>query len=58
MIQNRIFNWIKPLWFLECDGDFFRFFRDDQQIEQINQVVEAFLAEIEREIQQLSTKAA
>ncbi|WP_375707058.1 lambda exonuclease family protein [Bartonella sp. AA126HLJHH] len=46
-------------------GEFFhlrmkvkRVLRDDQQIEQINQVVETFLAEIEREIQQLSTKAA
>ncbi len=35
-----------------------RVLRDDQQIEQINQAVEAFLAEIEREIKQLSTKAA
>ncbi|WP_375644239.1 lambda exonuclease family protein, partial [Bartonella sp. AP83NXGY] len=46
-------------------GEFFhlrmkvkRVLRDDQQIEQINQAVETFLAEIEREIQQLSTKAA
>ncbi len=35
-----------------------RVHRDDQQIEQINQAVQAFLAEIEREIKQLSTKAA
>ncbi|WP_375681648.1 lambda exonuclease family protein, partial [Bartonella sp. AP60NXGY] len=35
-----------------------RVLRDDQQIEQINQAVETFLAEIEREIKQLSTKAA
>uniref|UniRef100_UPI0035D06FB5 lambda exonuclease family protein n=1 Tax=Bartonella sp. AC10YNML TaxID=3243444 RepID=UPI0035D06FB5 len=46
-------------------GEFFhlrmkvkRVLRDDQQIEQINQAVQAFLAEIEREIKQLSTKAA
>ncbi|WP_375608891.1 MULTISPECIES: lambda exonuclease family protein [unclassified Bartonella] len=46
-------------------GEFFhlrmkvkRVLRDDQQIEQINQAVQAFLADIEREIQQLSTKAA
>ncbi|WP_375663144.1 lambda exonuclease family protein [Bartonella sp. CL266QHHD] len=46
-------------------GEFFhlrmkvkRILRDDQQIEQINQAVETFLAEIEREIKQLSTKAA
>ncbi|WP_375649943.1 lambda exonuclease family protein [Bartonella sp. MU70NMGDW] len=46
-------------------GEFFhlrmkvkRVLRDDQQIEQINQAVETFLAEIEREIKQLSTKAA
>ncbi len=35
-----------------------RVLRDDQQIEQINQAVEAFVAEIEQEIKQLSTKAA
>ncbi len=35
-----------------------RIYRDDKQIEQINQAVQAFLAEIEREIKQLSTKAA
>ncbi|WP_375667890.1 MULTISPECIES: lambda exonuclease family protein [unclassified Bartonella] len=46
-------------------GEFFhlrmkvkRILRDDQQIEQINQAVETFLAEIQREIKQLSTKAA
>lgn len=35
-----------------------RIYRDDKQIEQINQAVEAFLAEIEQEIQRISTKAA
>ncbi|EJF74212.1 hypothetical protein MCO_01838 [Bartonella sp. DB5-6] len=35
-----------------------RVHRDEKQIEEINKAVEAFLAEIEREIQQLSTKAA
>ncbi|MET3559884.1 hypothetical protein ABID39_000568, partial [Bartonella japonica] len=35
-----------------------RVHRDEKQIEQIHQAVETFLAEIEREIKQLSTKAA
>ncbi len=35
-----------------------RIHRDDKQIEQINQAVESFLAEIEQEIQRISTKAA
>ncbi len=35
-----------------------RIYRDDKQIEQINQAVEAFLAEIEQEIQRISIKAA
>ncbi|WP_273718099.1 MULTISPECIES: lambda exonuclease family protein [Bartonella] len=35
-----------------------RIHRDEKQIEQINQAVENFLAEIEREIQRISTKAA
>lgn len=35
-----------------------RIYRDDKQIKEINQSVEAFLAEIEQEIQRISTKAA
>ncbi|EJF83606.1 lambda exonuclease family protein [Bartonella rattimassiliensis] len=35
-----------------------RIYRDEKQIKEINQAVEAFLAEIEQEIQRISTKAA
>ncbi|GAA4667291.1 lambda exonuclease family protein [Bartonella pachyuromydis] len=35
-----------------------RIYRDDKQIEQINQAVESFLVEIKQEIQRISTKAA
>ncbi|WP_139412229.1 lambda exonuclease family protein [Bartonella mastomydis] len=35
-----------------------RIHRDEKKIEEINQAVESFLAEIEREIQRISTKAA
>ncbi len=35
-----------------------RIHRDEEQIEEINQAVEAFLAEIEQEMQKILTKAA